>query len=167
MRNCSLGRIAGICWWMLASCLAPYAAASAETLVLTDGAVIHGEIESLLDDVYTVKTESLGTLRVRKEDVRSIDHRGGSTPGSSQGSASGVSSVQAELQSMQSRLMQVPNLFAMIQALQSDPAVQAVLADPDIMSAMAAGDYATLINHPKIIALTENANVREVVEAAQ
>ncbi len=86
MRDFSFGDIAGVCLFVIATLLAPYGSASAATLVLKDGAVIHGEIETLQDDVYTVKTDSLGTVRVRKQDVRTIDHSVRSTVDSSVGS---------------------------------------------------------------------------------
>ncbi len=161
MRDLVFGRIAGVCSFVIATLLVSYVSASAETLVLRDGTVIHGEIETLQDDVYTVETDSLGTVRVRKQDIRTIDHSDSSTIGSPVGSTRGS---PPELQTMQSRIMQSPNLLSMILGLQSDPDVQAVLADPEIMSALASGDYATLMNHPKIIALTSNAKVREVID---
>jgi len=168
MRDFAFGGMAGICLLVMATLLAPYGSASAATLVLQDGGVIHGEIKALQDDVYTIETESLGTVRVRKQDVRIIDHSGGSTVGSSvESSTNGSPPEQAELQAMQSRMMQNPNLFSMIQALQSDPEMQAVLDDPEIMSAMTSGNYAVLMNHPKIIALIRNANVRAVIDEAQ
>jgi len=164
MRDLVFGGIAGVCSFVIATLLVSYVSASAETLVLRDGTVIHGEIETLQDDVYTVETDSLGTVRVRKQDIRTIDHSDSSTIGSPVGSTRGSPPKQAELQTMQSRIMQSPNLLSMILGLQSDPDVQAVLADPEIMSALASGDYATLMNHPKIIALTSNAKVREVID---
>ena len=164
MSDFTFGGIASFCLFVMVTSLAPSGSASAATLVLKDGAVIHGEIETLQDDVYTVKTDSLGTVRVRKPDIRTIDHSDSSTIGSPVGSTKGSPPEQADLQAMQSRIMQSPNLFSMILGLQSDPDVQAVLADPEIMSALASGDYATLMNHPKIIALTSNAKVREVID---
>ena len=68
------------------------------------------------------------------------------------------------LQAVRSRLTQNPDLLSLIQGLQNDPEVQAVLADPEIMSAICAGNYAPLMNHPMIIALTRNAKVREVID---
>ena len=166
MRDFASGGIAGVRLFLIATLLA--GSASAATLVLKDGTVIHGEIETLQNDVYTVKTESLGTVRVRKQAVRTIDHSGASTMGSTVASSTnGPFPEQAELQAMQSRMMQNPNLISMILALQSDPELQAILADPEIMSAIASGDYAALMNHPKIIALTLNAKVREVIEEAR
>ena len=164
MRDLVFGGIAGVCSFVIATLLVSYVSASAETLVLRDGTVIHGEIETLQDDVYTVETDSLGTVRVRKQDIRTIDHSDSSTIGSPVGSTRGSPPKQAELQTMQSRIMQSPNLLSRILGMQSDPDVQAVLADPEIMSALASGDYATLMNHPKIIALTSNTKVREVID---
>jgi len=162
------GGIAGVCSFVIATLLISYVSASAETLVLRDGTVIHGEIKTLEDDVYTVETDSLGTVRVRKQDVRTIDHSGGTTTESSVGSpTNGSSPDPTELRAIQSRIMENPGLISMIQALQSDPEVQAVLADPEIMSAMASGNYAVLMNHPKIIALTRNARIREVIDEAR
>jgi hypothetical protein len=159
MRHSAFGGIAGVLLFGLAALWAPCGAVSAATLVLKDGAIIHGEIEILQDDVYTVRTETLGTVRVRKQDVRTIDHSGESTAESFPESA--------ELQAMQLRMTENPNLFSMIQALQSDPDVQAVLADPEIISAIASGNYAVLMKHPKIIALTDNAKMREIIDEAQ
>jgi hypothetical protein len=184
--------------------LTPFEAVSAATLVLKDGTVIQGDIRTLRDDVYTVNTQSLGTVRVPKDNVRTIDYREASAVGSSVGSfgathldpstgsapgSSGQSpvdssarstsgssqrslrdaapSVPLDLQGMQARMIENPNLLAMIQALQSDPEVQAVLADPEIISALAAGNYALLMNNPKIVALTSNGSIREIIEDAQ
>ena len=168
MSDFTFGGIVSVCLFVMAASFASSGSASAATLVLKDGAVIHGDIETLQDDVYTVKTDSLGTVRVRKQDVRTIDHSGGTTTESSVGSPTNGSSPEpTELRAIQSRIMQNPGLIPMIQALQSDPEVQAVLADPEIMSAMASGNYAVLMNHPKIIALTRNAKIREVIDEAR
>ena len=158
------GGITGFYSFVIATLLVAHVQAFAATVVLRDGTVIQGEIKNLQDDVYTVETDMLGTVRVRKQDIRTIDHSDGSTIGSPVGSPNGSPPEQAELQAMQSRMMQIPNLISMIQGLQSNPDVQAILADPEIISALASGDYTTLMNHPKIIALTSNAEVREIID---
>ena len=156
--------VAGVCWLVISILAASYGSAWAATVVLKDGTVIHGEIKSLQDDVYIVETDSLGTLRVPKLNVRTIDY-GDET--ATRSPAAGSPIEQAELQAMQSRMMQTPNLLSMILALQNDPDVQAVLADPEIMGAIASGNYAALMNHPKLIALMSNATVREIIEGVQ
>lgn len=167
MRELALSALIGVL--VVAGAMTPSASALAETLMLKDGTVVHGEIQALQDDVYTVKTDTLGTVRVHKRDVRSIDYSGSdsgigsSAASSSNGSEPGL----AELEAMQLRMMQDPNLLALIQALQSDPDVLSVLSDPEIMSAIAAGDYAALMNHPKIVALTRNPNMRALIDEAR
>ena len=76
-------RMAGVL--AAATLLVANGGALAATLVLNDGTVIQGEIQSLQNDVYAVKTDSLGTLRVRKQDIRTIDHSVGNTQASSLG----------------------------------------------------------------------------------
>jgi hypothetical protein len=131
----------------------------ADTIRLNDGTVITGKIESLDGDVYRVRSETLGTLRLRKQDIKSIDFSDDATAES----AVDASSVLA----LQQQLTQNATLFSMIQSLQDDPEIRAVLSDPEIASAIAAGDFATLMNHPKIIALTQHAKMREIIDAAQ
>lgn len=168
MRDHAYGRLFGLCLLLSAVSLAPCASASAETLVLMDGDVIHGEISALQDGVYVVRTDSLGTIRVNKKDVRTIE-QGDVAPSRSPAAPTSGESVpgQVDLQAMQSLMMKNPDMLAMIEALQNDPQVMAVLADPEITAALAAGNYAALMNNPKILALTENAKVRAVVDAAQ
>lgn len=169
MRDLTCSKTAGVLLSMLAAVSILYGTASAATLVLNDGTVIRGDIKTLQDDVYTVETESLGTLRVRKQNIRTIDHDGGQPTGSptSGSPTSGSPANAAALQATQLRILQDPGMLSMIQSLQNDPEVQAVLADPEIASALASGNFAALMSNPKIIALTSNSNVREVVDEVQ
>ena len=140
-------------------------ASFAATVVLRDGTVIHGDVTSLQDGVYSVETDSIGTIRVRKEEVRSIDdgaERSGRTAAES--STIGSSPAAPELDATAARIMQDPKLLAAVLALQGDADVLAVLADPDITKAMAAGDYDALMNNPKIVALMQNAKMREIID---
>jgi hypothetical protein len=153
---------------VMAGLLAFSGASFAATVVLRDGTVIHGEVTSLQDDVYSVETDSLGTIRVRKQEVRSIDD--GAEPTSRadfESSTNGSSPRAGELDATQSRIMQDPKLLATVLALQDDPDVLAVLADPEITKAMAAGDYAALQNNPKIVALMHNAKMREIIDGVR
>ncbi len=136
---------------------------SAAKLVLKDGTVIHGEIESLQNDVYTVQTGALGTLQVLQDDVKTIDLSGSAVGRPS----SGKMPESVQHQAVQSKLVQDPTLLSKVEALQADPDVQAILTDPEIMSAIAAGDYAALMSNPKIKALSQNSRMREIVDAAK
>jgi hypothetical protein len=152
----------------MVSLLAFSTASLAATVTLRDGTVVHGDIQSMQDDVYTIETDSLGTIHVSKTEVRSIDEAG--EPASAAGlesSTQGSSIGAGELDATESKIMQDPKLLAMVLALQNDPDVQAVLADPDITKAVAAGDYTSLLNDPKIIALMHNPKMREIIDGAR
>ena len=151
------GGIAEACLLGLAALFGP--AAFGATVLLSDGTVIQGEIESLHDDVYTIDTEALGEIHIRRENVRRIDY-GGAT-------GAETSPVPISLPALQEQLLQSEQIMSMIQALQSDPEIRAVLADPEILAAIASGNYETLLNNPKILALASHDKIREIVEAAQ
>ncbi len=168
MRGFTRGPAAAHFSFVMAGLLAFSAASFAATVVLRDGTVIRGEISSLQDDVYTLQTDSLGMIRVRKQEVRSIDEGGEPTSAAGvESSTHGSSPGAGELDATKSRIMQDPKLLATVLAVQNDPDVVAVLADPEITKAMAAGDYAALLNNPKIVALMHNAKIREIIDGAR
>jgi hypothetical protein len=138
---------------------------SAATVVLRDGTIVQGEVLALRDGVYTIKTESVGTLQVRKQEVRSIDES--AKPAAAPGGAPAAEPPaipEGALEAAKSRIAEDPQLLALVLALQTDPGVAAAVADPEITKAIAAGDYAALMNNPKIIALLNNDKVRAIVD---
>jgi hypothetical protein len=150
---------------LVASCFVCCDVSYAATVVLRDGTVIQGEVKSLQDGVYTIETASVGTLRVRAENVRSIDADRPPSSASAAGQPAAGSSPADVLDAAQAQISADPKLLATVLALQSDPAVLAVLADPEITKALAAGDYSTLISNPKIVALMQNPKVREIIDS--
>lgn len=168
MLSFALRRTRRTCWVMLALLSCACGSALAADVVLKDGTVIHGDIELLQDGIYTVKTDSLGTVRVRKQEVRSIDEDEGaaSRPGP-ESSAPGSAPNDAGLRSIQLSIVQDPKLLTMLLALQNDPDVLAVLGDPQVMKKIAAGDYTELMNDPKIVALMNNDKVRAIIDEMQ
>ncbi len=144
----------------LAVWLACTGTALAATITLNDGTVIQGAVQALHDGVYTIESDSVGTLHVRAEQVRSID---GSGRAPTRPPADGASLGVGALDAAKSRIAQDPALLAAVLALQNDPEVLAVLGDPEIMKAMSAGDYGALMNNPKIVALMNNAKLRAII----
>lgn len=168
MRIHTFCSIAGAALIVIAVSIATSLPATAATVVLKDGTIIHGEIQSLQDGVYTVESPSLGTVHVRKQEVRTIDESDASSPPSLAGVPGlGSSSGQSALEATQQQIVTDPGLFSLVLSLQTDPDVQAILADPNIMKAIASGDYDALMHDPKIIALTQNPKVREIIDSVQ
>ena len=48
---------------------------------LTDGSVITGEVLSLSNGVYSVKSETLGTMKIGESKIRAIREKGHGAPG--------------------------------------------------------------------------------------
>ncbi len=128
------------------------------TLKLADGTSLRGEVVSLSNDVYTIRSDSLGTVKVPAADVVSIRY-GRSTTQDSSG-------AQAQVQQLQTQLAADATVMSMIGELQNDPQLQAILADPEIMRAVATGDLTTLMANEKFMAVMNNEKVRAITRQA-
>lgn len=125
--------------------------AGAATLNLNDGSVIHGDVVALESGVYSVETQSLGTIRVRQSDVASIDFAAQpDDPSAGQ---------REQIESLQRSMVLDVDIMDQIKALQSDAQIQAALADPEIAAAIRSGDLATLMANPTFMALLQNARL--------
>ncbi|RJR50344.1 MAG: hypothetical protein C4576_05845 [Desulfobacteraceae bacterium] len=145
-----VGKIIVTGLFLIAMCAFP--ASAGQRVELLDGSVLQGEILSFDGKVYSVQTENLGTVRIDKSKVRTIQTEG-SPPESRQA-----------VQDLRSRMMTNPAILGIIMELQNDPDVQAVLNDPEIVSASEAGDFNKLLSNPKFMKLLQNQAVQEIVK---
>ncbi len=120
---------------------------------LVDGTVIAGQIVSLSNGVYTVRSDSLGTVQIPESKVRTIRAKG--SPGSP--AASGD-----QVRSLQERMMGDGEIMSLIRTLQNDPDVQEILRDPEIMKAVQAGDISALMANPKFLKLLNNQSIQQI-----
>ena len=97
---------------------------------LTDGSVITGEVLSLANGIYTIRTASLGTVTVRDDRVRTIRSRGSAAPAPHASAAPSP----AEISSLTEKMMSDGEVMDMIQSLKDDPSFQKALEDPEIMN---------------------------------
>ena len=96
---------------MLAWCVA----ATAASIELRDGSVVQGEVISLADGVYTVRTRTLGVVEFDQEDVVAVRY-GGSAGHISAGSATAGTLDPVQTQAIAGRLMSDPAIMEMITA---------------------------------------------------
>ena len=132
--------------------LAQVFAGEIKVFELNDGSVITGEVISSNSGTFTVKTESLGTIRIEASKIRAIRST----------EIGGIS--EDTIQALQEKMMANEEVFAMILSLQSDPDFQAVFQDPDIMRAVGEGDYGALLSNPKFLKLLENPAIQDIKE---
>ena len=128
-------------------------AAEIKEIELTDGSVITGEVLSLSSGIYTIKTSSLGTLKINDAKVRTIRP---------QSTSSRQSSQTSDVKSLQDKMMSDQEVMSMIQSLKDDPQFLKILEDPEIMNAVSSGDTAALMANPKFLQLLHNPTVRDI-----
>jgi hypothetical protein len=125
---------------------------------LSDGSTISGEVVSLSNGVYTVKSPGLGTIRIDEAKVRAIR-----TPSPAAGSGASPDSTKA----LQDKMLQDKDIMALVLSLQNDPDFQKVLQNPEIMNAVQAGDIAALQSNPDFQRLLNKAAVRDIQKKVQ
>jgi hypothetical protein len=129
-------------------------AAEIKEIELTDGSIITGEVLSLSSGVYTIRTVSLGMIKIDDAKVRAIRPQG--TPSSQQSGQSG------DVKSLQDKMMSDQEVMGMIESLKDDPQFTKILEDPEIMNAVQSGDAASLMANPKFLQLLNNPTVRDI-----
>lgn len=134
-------------------------AGEVRVIELNDGSVLTGEIVSLSSGIYTIRTESLGTLKIEEHRVRSMRMK---EAAEKSGSGQGANRVSGEVKSLQDRMMSDTEIMDMIRTLQNDPEFQKILEDPEVMKAVQAGDVTSLMANPKFMKLIENPTVKEI-----
>ena len=128
---------------------------------LVDGGIIFGEIISKSDGVYVVKSDSLGTLKVKESEIRII--RVGSTGAMEKEIVSTPRGAAAsEIQSLQQAMMNNDEVMGLVMSLQKNPKMQELLKDPGFMKAVSAGDISSLMANPKFIELLNNPEIKEI-----
>jgi hypothetical protein len=131
-------------------------AAEMREIEMSDGSIVTGEVLSLSKGIYTIKSDSLGTIKIDESKVRVIRPRS-----ASQGSVASQSSG-SEVRSLQNKMMNDQEIMGMIQSLQNDPEFKKVLEDPDIMKAVSEGDIPALMANPKFTKLLNNSTVQDI-----
>jgi hypothetical protein len=127
-------------------------AAETREIELTDGSVITGEVVSLSGGIYTVKSATLGTLRIEASSIRVIRLRGAAAPSYSGG----------QVKSLEDKMLGDNEIMDLIHALQNDPDLQKVLQDPEVMKAVQTFDIDALMRNPEFMKLLNKQSVQDI-----
>jgi hypothetical protein len=135
---------------------------------LLDGSKLYGDIVSIHNDVYTVKSSSLGTIDIDSSRIRLIRLQPTSAQTATQaGASTGVDSAhRSEIEALQKSMVSDQATMSLITSLQNDPEVQALLNDPAIMSAVTSADVTTLMANPQFLKLLQNPKIQEIERKA-
>jgi hypothetical protein len=150
--------------FMLVGLLISFSAFAEKEIVLKDGSRLRGEVLSMQNGLYEIRTESMGTVQLGSRQIQSITSLGGAAPGEATGADSTALS-QSAVDSIKSSIVSNPGVMSRILQLQNDPEMRAVLADPEIMRAVQSFDLQTLSNNPKIKALMDNDKIQSISDS--
>jgi hypothetical protein len=153
-----------ICSLFLLFSLKTAYAGELRVIELSDGSVVTGEVLSLESGIYTVRSGTLGTIRIEEAKIRAIRTK---TAETGAGAASTESSSAAEINALQTRMMSDQEVMGLIQALGNDPEFQKILEDPAIVKAVNDGDVSVLMADPRFLQLLNNPTVREIQKKVQ
>jgi hypothetical protein len=129
-------------------------------VTLIDGSVIRGEIISSKDGIYTMKSDTLGTVRIEESKIRTIRFKPPSTR--NEKAQDTVPAAEARVQALQQLLLGDQEILGMILSLLNDPEVRGILEDPTIIEAVSAGDIEALSSNPKFMKLLNNPAIQEI-----
>jgi hypothetical protein len=127
-------------------------AAEMREIELSDGSVITGEVVSLSGGIYTVRSSTLGTLRIEASKVRVIRLPGSAAP----------RDAGSQAKSLEDKMLGDSDIMETIRVLQNDPDFQQILQDPEIMKAVQTGDFDALMNNPKFMKLLNKQAVQDI-----
>ena len=151
-RMMSIGGYLVLVFLALAAAATVVNAAETRDIELTDGSVITGEVVSLSGGIYTVRSATLGTLRIEASKIRVISLTGHAAP----------SEARSQLKSLEDKMLGDSELMDSVRALQSDPDLQKILQDPEIMKAVQAGDISALMSNPEFMKLINKQAVQDI-----
>lgn len=136
-------------------------AGEAREIELNDGSVIYGEIVSLSGGIYTLKSSSLGTVKIEESKIRAIRLKPSSEAKIEQGN-SAQTSTEAQVKVLRQLMTGDKEIISMILSLLNDPDVQKILEDPSIIKAVNSGDIEALISNPEFMKLLDNPAIKDI-----
>jgi hypothetical protein len=124
---------------------------------LKDGSIMSGDVVSLNNGIYTIRTGSLGTISIPISQVRSIVNAGPRSDETKNGSDRIYHpKFEGQVKSLQEQMTGDEELTKGIMSLMDDPEYIDIIQDQDILEAIRTGDTEKLQANPKMNRLMKN-----------
>jgi hypothetical protein len=127
----------------------------ASLIELKDGSRIVGELVSVSQGSYLIRSTALGEIRLEASAIRSIRPSTDGQPGSRQ---------PVELARIQQKIANSPELMKKISDLQSTPQIQAILNDKQLLQLVLSADTDSLQRDPRILQLLADPSVQAIIK---
>lgn len=137
-----------------------FASGAGSRIELVDGTSIHGEVVSMVNGRYVIRSQSLGRIELPQSSIRAIQPIGSTAIASP---ASSSDSANHNIQAIQERIVASPELMQSVTTLMSDPAIQEAIKDPTFVQLIMSGDIEALKDDPRMIRLMNNPSMKAIV----
>ncbi len=154
-------RFFSICFFIIMFCVSAFAGQLSE-IILVDGSTIYGEVISLNNGIYKIKTQSLGTIEIKESKIRLVQKRTDSVVKAPVQGGTDNASVTANILELQKQMMGNEDIMKMIMSLQNDPEIQKLMSDPAFMNSVNSGDINAIMNDPRLQNILNNPTVKEI-----
>lgn len=138
-------------------------AAHTSKIELTDGSILEGEIVSFSEGQYTIKSPSLGILKIGESKIRNrrILDPIATLP---KGAAASVdaAAIQDGAQKVQAVITGDPDIMKSLPELLANPDFQDILKDSEVLNAVEAMDVKTLMANEKFVKAVHDPKIREI-----
>lgn len=161
-------KVAGVILLLTLLFAVPAFAGGTGEIELNDGSRIFGEIVSVENGFFVVKSETLGVVRIEQVRIRSIRYQDSPSKAAPDTARAGKSPGRApvtapdEAKTLKDAMMGDPAVMDIVEGLRDDPDFQAVIGDPELMSAIQSGDISALLANPKFQRLLEKEEVQKI-----
>jgi hypothetical protein len=140
-------------------------APAASQIELIDGTIIHGDLISLTNGRFTIRSTTLGHIRVPESKIKTIRPGGsGAVHGAPQVNTATPTLERYDFQAIQKQITSSPELMQMVYGMMSDPELQAAMNDPQLVQLVMSGDMEALQRDPRIRHLMTKPSIRAMMK---
>lgn len=143
-----------------------------QTIILTDGSIIKGQIIGASENNFVIKSQTTGTHTIEQSRVLEISREKPRTASSPQqfsetGASLSRTGNSQQFEQIESALMSNPKIMQAIQDLLSDPEILDLLEDPELSDVIQnETDPASLMSNPAFMKVLSHPKTQAVVEDA-
>ncbi len=139
-----------------------------QTILLQDGSILKGRLISADARHYVIRTEGLGDITVRAEDVVSISRGSPSTLPATSPAAGPPLPIPASIPGLgpmqQQQILADPEIKALMMEIARDPHLAQLLRDPQFLQSVFQMDVQAVQNAPQTKELLQDPRMQELIE---
>ena len=131
--------------------ITPVWAETLRTITLKDGSVLKGQVLSLNNGVYKVRTQNIGQIEIEEAKISSISD--GTVAQSSQTQQKAQTlpvDISSHLEAMQMNILSDPKNLEQIQALTANESLMRMIQDPNLLKDLMSFDEKTIEGNASI-----------------